>query len=322
MKILVLGGTVFLGRHIAQAALDQGHVLALFNRGRHHPELFRDVERLVGDRDGDISALQGRRFDAVIDCSGYTPQQLERTARALGGDVPHYTFVSTVSVYAAFPPGVAYDEHAAVASGDQGYGPLKAAAEVVIEAALPSRVAVVRPGLIVGPHDPTGRFTYWPQRMARAGEVLAPGRPQRPVQFIDVRDLALWCLHLAQHRVPGVFNAIGPSPTMAELLEACRATTRSDARCVWLGDDVLATEAIEPWTELPLWIPERDAAFGGMLLADNRRAVAAGLVSRPMHETVQDTWAWARVATADATIVSPGLSQQREALCLARHAPV
>jgi 2'-hydroxyisoflavone reductase len=320
MKLLVLGGTVFLGRHIVQAALNQGVDVTMLNRGRHGADLFPGVPRLVGDRDGDMSVLRGRAFDAVIDCSGYTPAQIDRTTEALGHAVAHYVFVSSISVHAAFPPGVPYDEGAAVLSGNEGYGAQKARAEEAIEAALPGRVARVRPGLIVGPFDPTGRFTYWPLRVARAGKVLAPGRPQRPVQFIDARDLALWCLHLARARITGVFNAVSAGLAMADLLEACRDVAASDARFVWLGDSAVLAEGIEPWTGLPLWVPESDPEFGGMLLADNRRALAAGLKLRAPRETVSDTLRWAcgddNVAGASPSTPAATLTPEAEARSL------
>jgi len=320
MKLLVLGGTVFLGRHIVQAALEQGHQVTLLNRGRHGASLFPTAERLTGDRDGDLQALLGRRFDAVIDCCGYTPEQLARSARALDADTPHYTFISSISAYAAFAPGIRFDETAPLATGLEGYGALKARAEEAIEAALPGRVARVRPGLIVGPFDPTGRFTYWPLRAARGGDVLAPGRPERPVQFIDARDLALWCLQLARDRATGVFNAVGPSVTMASLLEECRAATCCDARFVWMSDDQLVAQGVAPWTGLPLWIPEADPAFGGLLLADNRRALAAGLTARPVRETVFDTFQWAYDSGLAGQTDAATLAPEVEARCLALRA--
>lgn len=158
----------------------------------------------------------------------------------------------------------------------------------------PARVALVRPGLIAGPHDPTGRFTTWPLRVARGGEVIAPGRPERPVQFIDVRDLAAWCVSLAERRNIGAFNAVGAQTTMAALLDACREAAGSDARFVWHDDARLLADGVEPRTGMPLWIPENDPDVGGMLLADHRRALAAGLAPRPVIETVRATWAWAR----------------------------
>ncbi len=293
MHLLVLGGTVFLGRHIVDAALTRGHTVTLFNRGRHGRALFPGVERLVGDRDGDVSALQGRRFDAAIDCSGYRPDQVARSTEALAGGVGHMTFISSISAYARFAPAVSYDEAAPLALGDVGYGAHKARAEETIAAALPGQVACVRPGLIAGPYDSTGRFTYWPVRIARGGTVLAPGRPARLVQFIDARDLAAFCITLAETGAAGPFNAIGPGLPMAELLDACRNVTGSDARFAWRADTTLLANEVAPWTGLPLWLPETDPESGGMMLADTTRARAAGLRVRPLHSTVADTLAWA-----------------------------
>jgi 2'-hydroxyisoflavone reductase len=295
MKLLVLGGTVFLGRHVVDAALAAGCEVTLLNRGNHVVCFAQPVEQLQGDRDGDLSALFGRYFDAVIDCSGYTPKQLQHTADVLRGQVGHYVFVSTISVYAGFPPGQMYDESAPVTQSTQGYGGGKARAEEVIQAAFPGRVTVLRPGLIVGPYDPTGRFTYWPLRLARGGRVLAPGRPERPVQFIDVRDLAAWCVQLAGQPKPGVFHGVGPTGTMAAMLQACQQFAGGgDAQLVWCDDARLLHADVAPWTGLPLWIPEEDPDSGGLLLASDQLAVQAGLTTRPWVETAQDTLAWAR----------------------------
>lgn len=295
MRLLLLGGTVFLGRHIIDAALARGHTVTMLNRGRHGAGLFPDVERLIGDRDGDMSALRGRDFDAVIDCSAFNPAQIERSLAALDTGTPHVVFVSSISAHASFPPHQVFDESAPLAPGHDGYGPLKARAEEALTRALPERHAIVRPGLIVGPHDPTGRFTYWPMRIARGGEVLAPGRPERPVQVIDARDLAVFCLTLAESRIRGTFNAVGPPLTMAALLDACqRAAPDSNARLSWKPDAMLQVLGVAPWTGLPLWLPEDDPTFGGMLLSDASRAVAAGLSTRPIDDTVADTLAWAR----------------------------
>lgn len=318
MKLLVLGGTIFLGRHVVAAALARGHAVTLLNRGHHGAALFPGVERLVGDRDGDLSALAGRAFDALIDCSGYTPAQVERSTAALGERARHVVFVSTISAYAGFEPGRVYDESAPLAAGHEGYGALKARAEEALLAACPGRAAVVRPGLIVGPHDPTGRFTYWPRRVARGGEVLAPGRPERPVQFIDARDLADWCVALAESRTTGTFNAVGPRLAMRELLETCRDVAGSDARFTWIPDGALLALAVAPWTGLPLWLPESDPAFGGMLLADLARARAAGLRTRDARATIADTLAW----TPDEHDIAAArpvatLTPEREAECLA-----
>lgn len=297
MKILILGGTVFLGRHIVDAARARGHELTLFNRGQQNADLFPDLEKLRGDRNGDMAALRGRHFDVVIDTSGYTPKHVSAASEALGGRFDHYTFISSISAYREFPPGVPFDEDAPLAGGvPAGYGPLKAYAERALEALAPGRAAHLRAGLIVGPHDPTDRFTYWPRRVARGGLVLAPGRPDRPIQIIDVRDLAEWCVGVAEARITGPFNAVGPQATltMARLLEVCRTVTGSDARFTWIADDDLVEARVQPWTELPLWIPEEDEHFGGMMLADNRRACAAGLEFRSLEDTVRSTLDWDR----------------------------
>lgn len=323
MKLLVLGGTVFLGRGIVAAALARGHEVTLFNRGRRDPDLFPDVERLRGDRDGDLEALSGRAFGAVIDPSGYRPEQLRAVAQVLGGSASHYTFISSISAHREFPPGRPFDEDAPLAEGNEGYGALKARCEEVLAEALPGRAAIVRPGLIVGPHDPTDRFTYWPGRVAAGGRVLAPGRPERPIQLIDVRDLAEWCVRLAEARQIGVFNAVGPETalTMGALLEECRSVAASDARFTWVPDAELSATSIEPWTGMPLWIPEDDPTHGGMLLADNRRAIAAGLTFRPIAETIRATLEWDR-ARDGAPGTSPNraipITRERESEILAR----
>jgi 2'-hydroxyisoflavone reductase len=325
VKLLVLGGTVFVGRHVVEAALSRHHDVTLFNRGRENPHLFPGIEKLRGDRDSDVGALRGRRFDAVIDLSGYTPAQVRATADALP-DVAHYTFVSSVSAYRAYPPGETYDERAPRHDGHEGYGALKARAEDAIQTALPGRVAIVRAGLIVGPYDPTDRFTYWPRRVALGGDVLAPGRPERPVQFIDARDLAAWCVTLAEARTTGPFNATGyePALTMGALLDACLVATGSDARFRWLDDDALLAAGVARWTEMPLWIPEREPRVGGMLLADTRRARAAGLTFRPLAETILDTLTWDRAEgaqPADKTARVTPITREREAAILATMPP-
>jgi 2'-hydroxyisoflavone reductase len=333
VRLLVLGGTVFLGRHVVEAALARGHDVTILHRGVHGAGLFEGrVARLAGDRDRDVSALRGRAFDAVVDCSGYTPQQVRLVADALGlreaaGAAPHVVFVSSLSAYGRFEPGRVYDEATPLATGDAGYGPLKARAEEAVVAATAGRATIVRPGLIVGPHDPSGRFTYWPERVAHGGEVLAPGRPGRPVQWIDVRDLAPWCVTLAESRAQGAFNAVGPRVPMAELLAACREVAASDARFTWVPDDALLALGVVPWTGLPLWLPESDPAFGGMMLAELARARAAGLRTRDARETIAATLAWARAprepgfdASKQVATLAPG--REAEILAgLARPAP-
>jgi nucleoside-diphosphate-sugar epimerase len=321
VKILVLGGTVFLGRHVVESALARGHSVTLFNRRRHNPNLFPKVEKLRGDRDGDLSALSGRRFDAVIDTSTYTPGQACRVAKILDQRIEHYTFISSVSAYAGFPAGRSYDETAPLAKGNDGYGPLKARSEEALEAAYPGRVTHVRPGLIVGPHDPTDRFTYWPRRIALGGEVLAPGRPGRPIQFIDARDLADWCVRLSEGQQTGHFNAVGPQSllTMQQFLETCRSTAGHNARFNWVSDEELIAAGAEPWTELPLWIPENDEEFGGLLLGDNQRAIAAGLTYRPLSDSIKATLEWdvREGGPQDSPIRVTPITRKREASILA-----
>jgi 2'-hydroxyisoflavone reductase len=286
MNLLVLGGTVFLGRHVVEAALAAGHRVSVFNRGRRTVAWPGPVEELVGDRDGDTSALRGRTFDAVIDCSGYRPAQITSVAASLGPHVPHWVFVSSISVVAGFPPHRPHDETAPVTTETTGYGGEKARAEEALRALCPDRSAIVRPGLIVGRHDPTGRFAYWPWRLAQGGTVLAPGRPERPVQVIDVRDLAAWCMQLAETRQAGTFNAVAPPVTMITLLETCRDVAGTEATFAWRSDADLLAAGVTPWTGLPLWLPEDDPEHGGMLLARGDRAIAAGLRPRPLRETV------------------------------------
>jgi 2'-hydroxyisoflavone reductase len=322
VRVLVFGGTVFLGRHLVEAALARGHQVTLFNRGRHNPHLFPRVEKLRGDRNADLSPLSGRSFDAVLDPSAYTPRQVQTAAEALDGRSGHYTFISSVSAYRELPPGRAFDETSPKAEGDQGYGALKARAEEILEARMPGQVAHVRPGLIVGPYDPTDRFTYWPRRVARGGDVLAPGRPDRRVQFVDARDLADWCVRLAEAARAGAFNAVGPlAPlTMEQLLEECRAALAADARFHWVSDETLLAAGVEPWSELPLWIPEADPNRGGLMLADNRRAREAGLTMRPVSDTVRDTFEWDRAEGGQSTDRPSGttsLSAERERELLA-----
>ncbi len=318
MNLLILGGTRFLGRHIAQASIDGGHRVTLLNRGRTNPHLFAQAEKLCGDRDGDLSAFEGRLFDAVIDCCGYTPAQLHNTVQALAATTTaHYVLVSSISVHATFAPGQRYNEDAPLRSGDSGYGEHKAACEKILADEWRGGRTVVRPGLIVGPFDPTGRFTYWPARIQRGGQVLAPGRPERPVQWIDARDLAAWCVALAESRTPGTFNAVGPLVPMHELLQSCVQLAQNKAQLHWLDDAAVQAANIAPWTGLPLWLPEADAQVGGMLLGRNERAVAAGLRCRSTAQTVRDTFAWLRSDASAVTAPPDALTPEREAAVLA-----
>lgn len=321
MKLLLLGGTVFLGRQLVEVALARGHSVTVFNRGRTNPELFPEAEKLRGDRSsGDLAALTGRNWDAVLDTSGYVPRVVGASAERLAERVAHYTFISTESVYADFrtpglnesyPVGQLADESTEEVTGET-YGPLKALCERAVEAALPGRSLIVRPGLIVGPHDPTDRFTYWPARAARGGEVLAPGRSASPVQFIDVRDLAAWAINLVEKHETGIFNADGPPHTLGELLETSRVASGSDARLTWVNEEFLAQHNVAPWSELPLWVPESDPDLAGFASISIEKALRAGLTHRPLADTVRDTLAWAATRPADHHWRA-GLTPEREA---------
>jgi 2'-hydroxyisoflavone reductase len=300
-RLLVLGGTHFLGPAFVEAARARGHAITLFNRGRSHPELFPDVEKLVGDRDGKLDALKGRTFDAVLDTSGYVPRHVRDSATLLAGAVERYLFVSTISVYADMSRPV--DESSPVGQlkaptesiSDGAYGPLKALCESAAEEAMPGRVCVVRPGLIVGPRDATDRFTYWPVRLARGGEVLAPGAPTDPVLYIDVRDLAQWMVLLLERGTTGTFNALGPAGRfgIGDLVEGCRKAVGGDAKVTWVDASFLEKHDVRGWTDLPVWTPSTGpTAFMGRI--SRSRAVAAGLTFRPIAETARDTVAWWR----------------------------
>jgi 2'-hydroxyisoflavone reductase len=295
VRLLVLGGTQFVGRALVEAALARGHELTLFNRGQTNPELFPEVERLRGDRDGNVDALRGRSWDAVVDVAGFVPRVVRQSVELV--DAPYYLFVSTRSVYADLsgPTDETAPLHGDVDSEDisEHYGELKAMCERVVQER-PS--GIVRPGLIVGPHDPTGRFTYWPHRIARGGEVLAPGAPDDAVTLIDARDLGDWMVRLCENETQGVYNAIDVR-TWGELLDACVRAIGTDARLVWVPSDWLLEQGVDEWMELPLWLASPE--YAGMHRVANERAVAAGLTFRPLEESARGTLDEART-TKDA----------------------
>lgn len=301
MKLLVLGGTKFLGRHLVETALARGDEVTLFNRGKHNPEIFPEAEKLRGDRDGGLDVLRGRRWDAVVDTSGYVPRVVRASAELLADAVDFYAFVSSMSVYADFsqpndedsPLATLEDESVEEVTGET-YGPLKALCERALEEVMPGRVLSVRAGLIVGSYDSTERFTYWTGRVARGGEVLAPAPPERQIQFVDARDLSDWILRMADARRAGVFNASGPDYplTMVRFLDGCRDASRSDARFTWVGEQFLVEREVKPWSELPLWIPESAEKHRCFLAENCDKAFVAGLTFRPLAETVRDTLAW------------------------------
>lgn len=329
MNLLILGGTLFLGKRTVEAAISRGHSVTLFNRGRSNPHLFADhpqVEIIHGDRDGELDKLKGRRWDAAIDPSGYVPRVVRASAEFLADAVDHYTFISSISVYAdTSQPG--QDESAPVGRLDdptveaitgESYGPLKALCEEAAEAAMPGRVAIVRPGLIVGPDDPSDRFTYWPVRIAQGGEVLAPGRPDYPTEFTDVRDLAAWLVHVAEAGITGVFNASGPRPektTLGEIFEASQRISGSDATVTWVSEEFLLANEVAPWGQMPLWVGD-SPEYAGFSYFDTSAAMAHGLTFRPLEQTVRATLDWAATRPADHQWRA-GITREREAELLA-----
>jgi 2'-hydroxyisoflavone reductase len=317
MKLLVLGGTKFLGRATVEAAQARGHEVTLFNRGRTNADLFPEAEKLNGDREHDLSALTGRTWDAVVDTSGYVPGVVRASAEKLAASVGFYLFVSSLSAYA--------DRSRPLVEGDaleelgdmpddrlledySNYGALKALAEHAVAETFPGSHANVRPGLIVGPHDPTGRFTYWPHRVARGGQLAAPAPPEERVQFIDVRDLANWMVGLCERSDGGELNAVNEGVSWSDLLKTCRDVSSSDASFVWIHGRFLLEQGIEQWMGLPMWI--EDEADKGLHRADISRATETGLTHRPLAETVGATLELAE------TTDTAGLSPEREAALL------
>jgi len=321
MKLLILGGTIFLGRHLVDAALARGHEVTLFNRGQHNPHLYPQVEKLRGDRNGDLRALEGRRWDACIDTCGYLPPHVRASAQLLAKAVDHYTYISSLSVYPDYSsPGI--DERApvqrltaqqmlelskvktltpaTVEKYQALYGPLKALCEQAALMVMPGRVLNIRAGVLVGPYEQYDRFAYWVHRIAHGGEVLAPGRPDRPVQIIDARDLAQWTIRMIEARRTGTYNATGPDYelTIQQLLEECIVASGSDAHLVWVANEFLIEEGVVPLKEMTMWHPD-EARIAGLSSVNCDKAIAAGLTFRPLSETIQDTLAWDAWRPAD-----------------------
>jgi len=311
VRLLLLGGPKFVGRAVIDVASARGHEVTLFNRGTTGAGLYPELDRVVGDRDGGLEGLRGREWDAVVDTSGYLPRVVGQSAGLLADAVGHYVFVSSISVYASFAEvvdeGSELAELSAPGSEDisADYGALKALCEREVDTAFPGRSTAVRAGLIVGPHDPTGRFTYWPHRVARGGDVLVPGPAWRPVQLVDVRDLAAWIVTAAEERLSGAFNATGPA-TMGAVLDAARRASGSTARAVEVDDAFLTGQGVGEWMELPLWIDPSNDDWRHFMEVDASRATAAGLTFRPLDETVAG-------ALAEAALVEGvGLTPERE----------
>ncbi|MGC2238182.1 MAG: NAD-dependent epimerase/dehydratase family protein [Pyrinomonadaceae bacterium] len=333
MKILIIGGTKFLGRHLITAAQARGHDVTLFNRGKFSSETFENVGQIHGDRNSDLDKLSGRNWDAVIDTCGFLPQSVKVSAEALKDSAGQYVFISSGSVYTDIKA-ANYDENTPVAEltedqrkrageinpkgeltgpvlGDM-YGGLKILCEREAEKAMSGRVLNVRSGMIVGEFDPTDRFTYWVMRVARGGEALAPGTPNRFVQLIDASDLAAWLIKAVEQNLTGIYNATGKpfELTMEKMLEEIKKSSGSDAEFTWVDEDFLARENVQPWSDMPFYLPESDKDAEHFLSMSIDRALQSGIEFRPLSETIRDALAW-RKTKNDA--LKAGISAGREA---------
>jgi 2'-hydroxyisoflavone reductase len=332
LRILILGGTGFTGPYQVRYALSRGHKVTTFNRGKTHPgELPNEVELLVGDRNGKLDALKGRQWDVVIDNPTTLPAWVRDAAQVLQSNVERYVFISTISVYGEVKTGP--DENAPTekyegadpyketleamkAGGYKTYGPLKALSEKEAEKWFPGKTLIIRPGLIVGPRDETDRFTYWPVRIDKGGEVLAPGSPDDPVQFIDARDLAEWTIRMAENRETGIYNATGPAKPLGigGMLDGIKDALKSNPNLTWVSEDFLTQQKVEPWSDMPVWTGKDS----GLARAKIDRALSKGLTFRPLAETARDTLTWFKSLPQDRQAhLKAGLAPERETEVLA-----
>lgn len=336
LRILILGGTGFTGPYQVRYALSRGHKITVFNRGKTHPgELPEGVEQLTGDRNGKLDALKDRQWDVVIDNPTSVPVWVRDAAQILKGNVDRYVFISTISVYADTskpgtdegaplakyngPDAMKESRDSIIASKYALYGPLKALSEQEAEKWFPKKTLIIRPGLIVGPGDETDRFSYWPVRIDHGGEVLAPGDPIDPVQFIDARDLAEWTIRMIESGETGIYNATGPERKLGigEMLETMKSALSSDAKFTWVSADFLEAQKVAPWSDMPVWIPPRGEEAGANQVS-NKRALAKGLTFRPLPETARDTLAWFKELPQDRqSHLKAGLTPEHEAEVLA-----
>lgn len=326
MNVLIIGGTRFVGRHIADVLLAHNHAVTLFNRGRSNPDAHTDLEQVRGDRATDLDRIGTRKWDAVIDTSGYTPDVVERSARYFTGLTHRYLFISTISVYdesRTDGPDEDAPLHALPSDADpteftiEHYGALKALCEAVVRSTYRHRASIVRPGLVAGPYDPTDRFTYWPVRIDAGGDVLAPVGRSEPLQYIDVRDLAEFCVHLLESDDGGSYNCVTPRDTLTfgDLFDACVRVGASNANFIWTGAEFLSNHEVNAWSDLPLWMPA-DTVYRNIQRANSARALVRGLRIRPVLDTVRDTLAWARANGKRYGTLSAGLAPEREAQLL------
>ncbi|HEU4623399.1 MAG TPA: NAD-dependent epimerase/dehydratase family protein [Steroidobacteraceae bacterium] len=332
LRILLLGGTRFIGVPITELALKRGHTVTFFNRGKTNTDVLPQIERITGDRNGQLDGLKDRKWDAVIDTSAYVPRVVKLSTELLAPNVGQYLLVSSISVYPSFsqprteesPVGTLKDETVETVDNET-YGPLKALCEKAAEAAMPGRVTVLRPGLIVGPHDSTDRFTYWPARAARGGDMLAPGTPRDRIQIIDARDLAAFALDTLERRITGTFNLVSPpglftmGDVVNESIRAAKALAKPNPppRAVWASAAFLEKQKVEGWSDMPVWLAASgdDAAFAQ---TSSARAIKAGLKITPMRKTVYDTLEWHLARPeAERTKLKAGIDPDREQKVLA-----
>jgi nucleoside-diphosphate-sugar epimerase len=336
LRILILGGTGFTGPFQVKYALSRGHKVTVFNRGKTHPgELPKEAEQLIGDRNGQLDALKGRTWDVCIDIPTTLPVWVRDAAQILKGNVDRYVFISTISVFShTSKPGT--DETAPVAKYEGAdamketqqtlrasnfalYGPLKALSEAEAEKWFPGKALIIRPGLIVGPGDESDRFTYWPVRVARGGEVLAPGNPSDAVQFIDARDLAEWTIRMVERGDTGIFNATGPKTKLSigEMLNGIKSATKSNAQFTWADAEFLAAQKVRPWSDMPVWVPAKGEE-NGFAMISIKKAIDKGLTFRSIGDTTQATLEWFRKQPAERQAkLRAGITPEREAEVLA-----
>ncbi|HEX7722164.1 MAG TPA: NAD-dependent epimerase/dehydratase family protein [Pyrinomonadaceae bacterium] len=335
MRILILGGTGFTGPFQVKYALSRGHKVTVFNRGKTHPgELPKEAEQLIGDRNGQLDALKNRKWDVCIDIPTTLPVWVRDAAEILKGNIDRYVFISTISVFSDVSkpnmdesgPLAEYkgadamaETQTTVRANLRLYGPLKALSEKEAEKWFPGKALIIRPGLIAGPGDESDRFTYWPVRIARGGEVLAPGTPADPVQFIDARDLAEWTIRMVEQGTAGTFNATGPAYklTMGKMLDEIKAAAKSNATFTWADADFLHAQKVSAWSDMPTWVPPRGDSIGFSQI-NTQKAISKGLTFRPIGDTTVATLEWFRKQPAERQAkLKAGLTAEREAAVLA-----
>ena len=329
LRILILGGTGFLGPHTVDYAVARGHEVTLFNRGRTNKNLFPELETIIGNRDPDVdqglSGLEGREWDAVIDNSGFVPRMTGASSNLLSDRVEHYVFVSTICQYDGWLEGENFRTEAVPRATLEDpttedvrthYCALKAYAEMAVEEAMPGRVTQIRPGLIVGPRDATDRFTYWPVRAGRGGEMLAPGKPADMTQYIDVRDLSRFMVQCAEQKLAAPFNVVREAMPMGAFLDACVRETGSRAELTWVAADFLAENDLQSWRDLQMWADSASPRAGSLTWSP-QSALEAGLTIRPVEETIRDTIAWFETLPAERQQdLKSGISAEKESAVL------